>query len=306
MPDSIRVALVMPVHNRREITLQLLRSLSRIDRSGLDVRVIVVDDGSTDGTGEAIRRDFPAVQVEAGDGTLHYTAGTNRGLAAALRLDPLFIVAMNDDSIVHRDFLQHLVGCALEYPDGVIGALLLRWDLPHLAFQVAPVWSTWRGGWQTPQELAFWALPRRPFPVESIVGNCVLYPAAAVRAVGLMDERRFPHSHADAVYLSAMRRAGWRLLVEPRALVWCQPNVYPPPLHTLPLGEVLRILLLDARHPHNLKRELGARWASAPSRPQAVTAFGIYCGRLALKALGIGRARRERTSAPAALSRSPR
>ncbi|MEO7793156.1 MAG: hypothetical protein ABIV06_00170, partial [Thermoanaerobaculia bacterium] len=206
-------------------------------------------------------------------------------------LDPRFLVAMNDDSIVHRDFLQRLVGCALEHPDAVVGALLLRWDVPHRAFQVAPIWDTRRGGWQMPQELDFWSLPRRPFAVESIVGNCVLYPAAAVRAVGLMDERRFPHSHADMVYVQAMRRGGWRLLLEPRALVWCQPNVYPPPLHTLPVAQVLRILLVNPRHPHNLMREFGSRWASAPSRAKALAAFGIYCGMLALKAVGIGRAR---------------
>ncbi len=290
MSDPSRVVLVMPVHNRRELTLRVLRSLSRIDRSGLDVRTIVVDDGSTDGTAAAIRRDFPAVQIETGDGTLHYTAGTNRGLAAALRLDPQHIVAMNDDSIVHRDFLQRLVGCAREHPRAIVGALLLRWDLPHRVFQVAPVWRTWEGGWQIPQELAVWSLPRRPFAVATIVGNCVLYPAAAVRSVGLMDERRFPHVYSDAVYIAAMQRAGWQLLVEPRALVWCQPNVYPPALHTLPARKVLRILLFDARHPLNLQRQFGVRWASAPSRSQAIAAFAMHCGALALKALGIGRA----------------
>ncbi len=290
MADLLRVAIVMPVHNRREITLRLLRSLARIDRSGLEVRVIVVDDGSTDGTGEAIRRDFPAVQIETGDGTLHYTAGTNRGLAAALRLDPRYIVAMNDDAIVHRDFLQQLVACAGAHPEAIVGALLLRWDLPHRVFQVAPTWSTRRGGWQIPQQLAFWELPREPFPVEGIVGNCVLYPAAAVRKVGLMDERRFPHAYSDIVYAAAMRRAGWRPLVAPRALVWCQPNEVPLPLHTLPVTRVLRTLLLDARHPRNLRRELGVRWATAPSRSQALAAFAVYCGGLALKALGIGRA----------------
>ena len=288
----------MPVHNRRETTLRMLRSLSRVDRTGLDLRVIVVDDGSTDGTSAAIRRDFPNVQLEFGDGTLHYTAGTNRGLAAALLLDPCYVVAMNDDSIVHRDFLQRLVGCARDHPRSIVGALLLRWDIPHRVFQVAPVWRTWRGGWQIPQELAAWSFPRLPFDVATIVGNCVLYPVEAVRTVGLMDERRFPHAYSDVVYVAAMRRAGWRPLVEPRALVWCQPNVYPPPLHTLPVTRVLRTLLLDARHPRNLRREFGMRWATAPSRSQALAAFSVYCGALTLKALGIGRAV---ASTPAAL-----
>ena len=58
-----KVVIVSPVHNRREITLQCLRSLSRIDRDGLNVHTIIVDDGSTDGTAEAIKRDFPQVEL---------------------------------------------------------------------------------------------------------------------------------------------------------------------------------------------------------------------------------------------------
>ena len=57
--NAKRVELVTPVHNRRDITLQCLRSLSRIDRTGLDIHITVVDDGSTDGTGDAIREQFP-------------------------------------------------------------------------------------------------------------------------------------------------------------------------------------------------------------------------------------------------------
>lgn len=62
----IRLAIVSPVHNRRKLTLQCLRSLSRIDRTGLDIRVTIVDDGCTDGTGAAIRDGFPEVNIVQG------------------------------------------------------------------------------------------------------------------------------------------------------------------------------------------------------------------------------------------------
>ena len=59
----IRLAIVAPVHNRRELTLQCLRSLSRIDRTGLEVMIFIVDDGCTDGTREAVEEGFPEVKV---------------------------------------------------------------------------------------------------------------------------------------------------------------------------------------------------------------------------------------------------
>jgi GT2 family glycosyltransferase len=59
----VKIAIVIPVYDRRETTLQGLRSLSRIDRTGLSVRIFVVDDASPDGTGDAVRAEFPDVVV---------------------------------------------------------------------------------------------------------------------------------------------------------------------------------------------------------------------------------------------------
>src|ERR1041384_3597543 len=134
--NPIKVGLVIPVFNRRETTLQALRSLSRIDKAGLDVRIFIVDDGSTDGTSEAIRREFAEVELIAGDGTLHYAGGTNRGIMAALSWDADYVLTMNDDSVFHDQFLRRMVKTAQENPRSVVGALLLLWDQPHKVFQV--------------------------------------------------------------------------------------------------------------------------------------------------------------------------
>ena len=285
---AVHVEIVIPVHNRRETTLQGLRSLSRIDRTGLFVHVIVVDDGSTDGTGEAISEQFPEVEIVYGDGTLHYAAGTNRGLQCALQKSPDYILAANDDAIFDVEFLRRMVSCAEENPRSVVGALLLLWDRPHQVFQVDPRWNTWYGGWQLPQELTAWTVPQEPWEVDAIVGNCVLYPVEVIREVGLMDEKKFPCGWGDAQYTRRMARAGWRLLIEPRARVWCEPNVNPPPLKTLSTRQLLKVLLVNERHPLNLKRQFVARWESAPTRFLAATAFTVALFRLALKSFGLG------------------
>jgi len=281
----IRVALVIPVFNRRETTIQALRSLSRIDSIGLDVRIFVVDDGSTDGTSEAIRHEFPEVSLVFGDGTLHYAGGTNRGIRAALEWKAEYIVTMNDDSIFHEKFLQRLTETARNNKHSVVGALLLLLNEPHKVFQVGPVWKTWQGGWQIPEDMTAFTVSQSAFEVETIVGNCVLFPAEAIKECGLMDESRFPYGWGDAQYLVRMRKAGWKLLIDPRAYVWCEPNTYPPPLHQLPLRETLRILLIDERHPLNLKRQFVARWHSAPTNGRSLVAFAVYSTKLAGKAV---------------------
>lgn len=288
MSDLIKVAIVIPVYNRRETTLQGLRSLSKIDKTGLDVRVYIVDDGSTDGTADAVRRDFPDVHLVMGDGTLHYAAGTNRGITAAMEWEPDFVGTMNDDSIFHDQFLQRMVRAAQANPRSVVGALLLLWDDPQTVFQVGQTWRTMNGGWHIPQQMTAFDFPQTPFEVECLVGNCTLIPAAAIKECGLMDEKRFKHGWGDAQYFMKMRKAGWKLLIDPKSYVWCEPNTYPPPLGSLSLKEGLRVLFVNERHPLNLKRQFDARWYSAPTKIQALGAFGVYVLRMGMKTLKLG------------------
>jgi glycosyltransferase involved in cell wall biosynthesis len=287
-PAKCRVAVVIPVYNRRETTLQCLRSLSRMRADHLDVHTIVIDDGSTDGTSEAIRRDFPAVELLHGDGTLFYTGGMNLGLDAARRIDPDCVLAMNDDVEVEPELLLALIDCARRHPRTIVGALLLRADDPHRLLQVGVTWRTWYGGWHVPLDLTVADVPREPWTAEVIVGNCVLYPAEAIRDAGPMNARLFPHAGSDVEYTSRLRRLGWQLAIAPAARVRCGPNVYPPPLRSQPLGQALTRVLVDRRQAVNLTRQVMERWTTAPSRWQGVAASIVLLGRWTLKALGLG------------------
>ncbi len=285
MPQQKKIELVIPVYNRREITLQGLRSLRRIDCRNLEVHIIVVNDGSTDGTCEAIQKDFPEVQIIKGDGTLHYAAGTNRGISAALERNPDYIVTMNDDAVFHEQFLQRLVKTAEANPHSIVGALLLLWNEPHRVFQVDFKWKTSVGGWFQPEEATAFDFSHEAFKVEGMAGNCVLFPVEAIRECGLMDEKKFPHGWGDIQYVVRMKRKGWRLLIEPKSYVWCEPNTYPKPLHQSSKREVLRTLFRNRRHPSNLQRQFIARWESAPTKTQAFLSFLIYIFTLSGKTL---------------------
>jgi GT2 family glycosyltransferase len=284
----VHVEIVTPVYNRRETTLQCLRSLARIDRTGLKVHIIVVDDGSRDGTSEAIREQHPDVQIVRGDGTLHYTAGTNRGIEAALEHSPDYVLAINDDSIFDEQFLGRLVACAEENAPAVVGPLLLLWDQPHQVFQIGSYWDTWYGGWRYRQKLTAWTVPQHPFDVEVVVGNCVLYPVKAIQEIGLMKEKKFPFGFGDVEYTPRMRRAGWRLLIEPRSRVWCEPNRDLASPSKMSAQELFRTLFKDYRNPYNLKRQFVSRWESAPTRAHALAAYAILLVRLACKYGRIG------------------
>jgi GT2 family glycosyltransferase len=100
-----------------------------------------------------------------------------------------------------------------------------------------------------------------------------------------MDEKTFPHGWGDAQYLMRMRRAGWKLFIEPKAYVWCEPNTNPTPLHHLKPAEILRVLFVNKRHPLNLQRQFIARWESAPSHLQAAISYIAYLVDFSAKAI---------------------
>ena len=276
----IRVEIVAPVHNRKALTLLCLQSLLRINSNGLDVGIVIVDDGSTDGTSDAIREQFPDVDIVNGDGELWFTEGTNVGVRRALERDPKYILLMNDDQVFDEDFLVTLVETAERNPRAVVGSLLLLWDMPHKVFQIAPVWSTRHGGWRHWQSQTVWTVPEKPWKVDLIVGNCLLVPAEAMRECGLMNSKRYPN-FGDAEYTPRLRKAGWKLVIDPRSRVFCQPNTSPGRIRNMGFAKLFNALFVDLKSFQSLRRRFYACVDTAPTKWQGFAAFVIFLARAA-------------------------
>jgi GT2 family glycosyltransferase len=239
-----------------------------------------VDDGSTDGTSEAIKKEFPKVELIKADGNLWFTEGMNVGVRAALKHNPDYVLMINDDQVFDSKFLQFMVETAEKYPRSVIGSLLLLWDAPHKLFQVSPKWETWQGGWQLWEEQTIWTIPKIPWEVGIIVGNCVLVPVQAIFEEGLMNSKRYPN-FGDAEYTPRLKKKGWRLLIEPRARVFCQPNTIPPKITKMPLKKKLDALFFNLGHNHNLRRKFYMHLDSAPTKLQGFISYWIFFARTA-------------------------
>jgi GT2 family glycosyltransferase len=271
---QIRVEIVTPVFNRRDETLRCLKSIERSDAGGLSLHTIIVDDGSTDGTAAAIACDFPHVEVIPTEGDLWYTAGANLGMKAALDRDPDYVLLINNDQVFDGQCIRRLVDCAERHPKSVVGALLLNRERPHEVFQVSPKWDTAKGGFRHWYNQTVWTVPDKPWRVELIVGNCVLFPTEAIRTMGVMDAKRLPQ-YGDAEYTPRLRRAGWQLLIEPRARVFCKPNDIVTGFRSLSLGDKIRKLFSSPTGGYSVQRRLYGSLGGAPNRAAGLAAFGI-------------------------------
>src|SRR2546426_3665662 len=98
-----------------------------------DAKILVVDNGSTDGSAEFIRDEFPEAVLIALPANLHFARGTNAGVEVALQ-DPAceFVVTLNNDTRSDPEFLAGLVKAAAEERVGMVAAKLLFMDRPTI------------------------------------------------------------------------------------------------------------------------------------------------------------------------------
>jgi len=218
-----KVAVVVPVHGRLPLTIRFLESFRRV--AYRNAEMVVVDDRSPDDTALHLTRHYRDVTVLKGDGNLWWTGGTNKGVRYALAHGFRYVLTINNDAVVHPDFLSHLVETAESHPRSIVGSRINFLDDP------GKVWSI--GGYTNWEEYFFLNLfdndkreedvlarRRNPWPVEFLTGCGTLVPADCFRKIGLYDERMCPQYHADSEYTLRAGSSGYGVLVDLRAVVY--------------------------------------------------------------------------------------
>lgn len=113
MKNFQRIAVLITCHNRREKTLKCLTSLyeARLPEA-FYLDVYLVDDGSTDGTSDAVCLHFPDVKIIAGNGNLFWNKGMRLAWeTAAKNWEYDFYLWLNDDTIIDKDAISELLDC---------------------------------------------------------------------------------------------------------------------------------------------------------------------------------------------------
>ncbi len=202
------VFIVIPVHNRKEFTRQCLLSLEHQTLS--DHKVIVVDDGSTDGTKEMMANEFPYVTVLTGDGNLYWTAATNLGIRYALAEGAAYIMTLNNDTVAANDFMEKNRFWSAQKPDALLGALDVDYasGQPYYGGEIVhPVWNT--------ITYLLKKLPRTEWKglhsVSLFPGRGLLIPRKVFDTIGLFAEKKLPHYMADYDFTAMAIRHGFEI-----------------------------------------------------------------------------------------------
>lgn len=214
----------MTCHNRREITLRSLACLA--EQSGLDkiaMTVFIVDDGSTDGTSEAISRQFPTVRVLQGDGSLYWVGGMRRAMAVAIAEEFDLYLWLNDDTRLFPESIARLTATMVEVEGGNNRPMIVVGSTrdPHTG-QVSYGGFTRHVG-RIVNRLRRVMPADQPVDCDTMNGNCVLVSHSVVQRLGNLDDR-FTHSMADLDYGLRAKHAGCSVSLAPGYVGECVTN----------------------------------------------------------------------------------
>ena len=219
---SAKFAVLMACHNRRAKTSECLEHLAiAANLAGVDYRLFLFDDGSDDGTAEAVKSLESEAVIIRGDGSYFWNRSMNSVFAAAL-LDgfPAYLW-LNDDTILQPDAFNLLLSAQdSAAPDEVIvvGALSDP-DGGHTTYgglrNVEPRFRPFMATLQDPTD--------RPQEVDVMNGNVVLIPNAVARKLGNLDPV-FEHGMGDTDYSQRARKRGIRILLTAGYVGACSRN----------------------------------------------------------------------------------
>lgn len=217
--------IIIPAHNRLKYTRDCLRCLTK--QTYRDFTVVVVDDGSTDGTSQMIRSEFDGVIIIKGTGDLWWTGATNEGIRYALNYaqDDDAVVLMNDDLLFPDDCLERLVNAAVKHPKALIGCVEADADCPDLIDNGGNLTNWWTGHTRILNRGA----PLRSFQeghyeeVSTFHGRGLLIRCEVFRTIGLYDEQHFRQA-GDLELTVRANRQGYQLLMSYDAVVWTFPQ----------------------------------------------------------------------------------
>lgn len=224
--DCSQVCVIVLTWNQHELTLDCLDSLSALDYPADRIQVIVVDNGSTDGTVGAIYERYASVIVLENGENLGFAEGNNVGIRQALKGNADYIMLLNNDTAVDPSMLNELLAVIEADPGvGIVGPKMLYFDEPDRIWCAGNKFDWHSGesvrlqaeepdlGAETP------ATEELPREADFITACAICLRRQVIEEIGLLDPRFFIY-YEETDWCMRARAAGWKILYVPRARMW--------------------------------------------------------------------------------------
>lgn len=230
----IQVSIIVLNWNRKEDAAECLKSVRHLRITDFQLSIIVVDNGSTDGSIEFLKKKFPKVEfIEAGE-NLGFAAGNNTGVKRAIEKGADFIMLLNNDTVVEEKLLACFVEAANRYKDaGVLSPMI--YFSPGYEYHKSRYSKTelgkvvWYAGgvidWDNvlasnygvdDTDIGQYEAERE---IDFATGACMFIRREVIEKVGMFNEKYYLYLE-DADLSRRVIAAGWKILFIPQAKIW--------------------------------------------------------------------------------------
>ena len=221
------IATIITCHNRKEKTLNCLANLHNQDNiSDVEMNIYLVDDGSIDGTGEAVKEKFPQVNIFKCDGTLYWNGGMRLAFFEAMKSDYDYYLWLNNDTYLIDNALKLLFETSTNRKEKSNKDVIITGTIKDI--DTGQVNYGGRKQKSKLQPLKFILLDSQTEtqPCDTFNGNVVLIPRVVTKKIGNISlEYKRQHS-GDFDYGLRAKYAGFESWVAPGIIGECQSNTY--------------------------------------------------------------------------------
>lgn len=227
LSSSVQVAVLLTCFNRKDKTLTCLENLAAQKLpENVSLSIVLVDDGSTDGTSSAVREKFPDVVVVESEGDLYWNQGMRLAWSTALKQQNFdYFLLLNDDTELYSDAVSRLLEVEKEVKKANDKAVII------IGSTVDPVTKVHTYGGNNQLKTLFWKgfhFSRvKPGDVslrcDTFNANCVLISNEIVDDVGILSDV-YTHGMGDFDYGLRAREQGYFCWVAPGYIGTCQVN----------------------------------------------------------------------------------
>jgi len=204
--------------NRRDDTLACLKTLSKSTYSNL--KIIVLDNKSSDDSVDAIHSAFPEIQIVDLTENLGYAGNNNVGIEEAIKRGADWVLVLNEDTILDPDCLTELVKVGENDPKiGIVGPMVYHYDEPNIIQSAGGIlgkyWQSRHLG-QNELDQGQFQVPHR---VEWISGCAIMVRKTAIEQAGMLDANFFIYWE-ETEWCIRIVRSGWQIIHVPQAKIW--------------------------------------------------------------------------------------
>jgi GT2 family glycosyltransferase len=217
MPGPAKVCAITVNWMRCDDTLECIASLYHGGVPDLDV--IVIDNGSHDGSVERIRQAFPQATVRSNDTNEGYAKAANQGIRLALERGADYILTINNDAVGKGEFIKEMIAAFQRHEhSGAVGCKIFYYDTDKIWY-AGGYFNEWLGFSRHPGMDQRDDGTKQESLTDFVTGCVMLTKAEVFRKVGLFDERIMIYSE-DLDFCLRARRSGYGSWYVPTAVVF--------------------------------------------------------------------------------------